>query len=301
MSNIFDEIVGNLNNNFTIEDDFKNKKNKKKKINKKNNISKENNQKSINQEGVEIVERDIPSRVKYRNKTRTHKKVEQIKEWTARDFVLYIRKLYYNKYMEDWGLQIARACIDFKEIEETLEEIFNVADPRFTKKYIDFFFEYWVDILVSKYKNFFLTFLEKTEVLESYHDYIESLKDGSLDMVGNIKLKNKVKEKELSNELIEASYFIGSDNLVFDYGIILSINWLILYKKIDKQKAIKEVLEVCKKEYKKGLFNIIEKQTEKFSPYPDWFIIKKIGPKVKAKIEFNNLDSVNDKYNFIKK
>ena len=299
MSDIFNKILGNLqdgkNTDFVIEEDIK--KNKKKKNKNISNLNLKEDGK-VDQDGVHIIHNDVASRVRYSIKSRTYRSEDRINEWTTRDFVLYMRGLYYNKYYEDWGLQIPRACMDFKCIEGALEDMFNMANPSFVKKYVDFFFEKWIDVFMGRCQSFFLSFLERKEVLIAYHNHLESLRDNSLDMEGKIKVE--LKDQKLSNELIEASCSMGYDNLVYDYGIILSINWLLLYKKIDKKEVSNKILEICKEAYGDKKFGIIEKKTEYFSPYPEWFIAKKIGPKVKANIIFEDSEDINNKYNFMR-
>jgi len=241
-----------------------------------------------------ILEPDVIKYISYKdNRTKKYFKIkENILEWSSRDFVLYAKDLYYKKYNKDCGLQIPMACKVINELKLDIENIFVSCHNILIKNYIDFFFDNYLDNIIGGGKDFYFSQLKNYDFITSFYNNYEDIEE-----------KNKI-EKESTNILdegmMESLYFLDSESFVYKYGIILSINWLINRQNLSAQKAKSKINRICKKAYCKKVFSIIEKSTEYFSPYPDWFKVKNVGSKVNVNIEFNNSNETENKYYFLR-
>jgi len=218
---------------------------------------------------------------------------ENILEWSSRDFVLYAKDLYYKKYNKDCGLQIPMACKTINELKLDVENIFISCNNILIKDYIDFFFNNYLDNIINQGKDFYFSQLKNYDIITVFYNNY-----------GEIREKNKIDKNLtniLNNKIMESLYFLDKESFVYKYGIILSINWLIFKHSLTPGKAKSSVNKICKIAYYKKLFNIIEKSTEQFSPYPDWFKVKKVGSKVNVNIEFNSLGETENKYSFLRR
>jgi len=282
---LFNKIVKNLSKNSDAEmmitkDIKKDKRKKKKDIERKDGVILETDQiKYINY-------KDIRSRKYFEIK-------ENILEWSSRDFVFYAKNLYYKKYNKDCGLQVPMACKTINELKSEIENIFISCNNILIKDYIDFFFDNYLENIINNGKDFYFSQLKDYKIITVFYNNY-----------GEVKKKNKISDEitdTLDNKIMESLYFLDKESFVYKYGIILSINWLIFKRNLTIKEAKKSVNKICKIAYYKKLFNIIEKSTEQFSPYPDWLKVKKVGSKVNVNIEFNSLEETENKYSFLRR
>ncbi len=241
----------------------------------------------------------------YRKKKRTKPK-EVIDEWTKVDFVLFARSLYLQKFKRKWDLRIPAACIEIGRIRDELTDIFGIATNLLIRDYIFFFFQNHIDYCVRKEKDFYFSQMRKKSIIEHFYDqydYKKSFED-------KITKGQDKKESLLNSKAIKNSCSVSMKNLVFNYGIVIAINWLIMNKKVDSIAAVERVYNSCVGLRKKKLFKVVKKSTEEWSPYPTWFVFKKddidsfarrlLGKSASIKTEFSDSDIINNNFTFIK-
>jgi hypothetical protein len=259
---------------------------------KKRTKKSETNLKLTGKFGTQYIDYKDIEKIKNR---KIYKIKENLEEWTSFDFVMYAHELYFDKFKKDWNLRIPAASIEITKIHDAICDIFGFCSKTMLKDCIKFFFKNHIDIFIKQRKDFYFNQLRDKNVLESFYY--------------NYRKKDKVKKdiQILSNELIEKTYILNEENIIYEYGIVIAINWLIMYKKIDKKTSISKILNVCYKAYKNNTFGKIIDITEKYSPYPEWFIFKKIdnfidkvNKEIKINVAFNNISNISDKFLFIK-
>ena len=232
-----------------------------------------------------------------------------IDKWSNRDLVYYVMDLYskkfYNTKFDQWDFGIPGCCLEINKIHDLLQDTFGMAPILMVKDYITYFFNYHIDRLVKRYGYFYFTHLKNAEAIEYFYhhyDYKESLKKYKTQK------EKKIETDHLSNEDIEKSYELSVERLLVNYGIIISVNWLIMKKNLNYKQAIQKTINGCQKIYNRRLFDTIKLSTEKWSPYPEWFIFTQIksvlnivDSSLKIKIQFNSSPMVNNKFDFFRK
>ena len=254
-----------------------------------------------NKEGLEIVEKKYPDYIGFNQikskKGWRYKKKENVDEWTTFDFFEYTRKLYIKKYNKDWNLNRGGNSLEIKKIFDVLEKKFGSVSNLLLYDYIIFFFENHIDDFMLKYNNFYFSYLHKRkDVLKSFYN--------SYDYKKILRKNFKKSKMEISSAILDRTYLLSESALVCNYGIIISLNWLIIKKKFDEKQAIELIVDSCKKLYNKDMIDIVTKSTESYSPYTEKLIFKdiekilnKIDKNLKMNIEF--IKSEKNKLDFL--
>ena len=279
---------------------LRNKKKKRKKI--KKNIESENNNDTIhNQEGfgIDSVGTEVCSYDKI-GKSKTIRDKNSLEEWGAFDFFKYARDKYNHKYSKQWDLNIGGSSLEINRIRDKFYDLFGFCCNLIMRDYIDFFFEYYMDNIIRKKGTFYFNHMRKEEIMCEFYDGYDFSRS-FFEYTRNIKKKNKI---YITNKEIQEAYLIGDTSLVSNYGIVISLNWLIIVKKMSSREATKLVVEACKELTSKGLIDVIQNATELYSPYPSnllfkspQLVINKINKNIKLNVEFKN----NDKMKFLQK
>jgi len=240
---------------------------------------------------------DIPLK-----KQRTVSKKDSLEEWGAFDFFNFARTKYVERYGETWNLKIGGSSLTINRIREKFYDLFGFCCNLTMRDYIDFFFEYYMDYHVSN-KGFFFTSMLDEKIICEFHDGYDFSQSFS-EHIKNEKIIGN--ESFISQKEIKDSFLIGDTSLVSNYGIVISLNWLLIVKKIPTKDAIKLVISACKELHIKGMIDVVKKSTELYSPYPSNLVFKspqvlmdKIDKNIKVYIEFN--ESCNKKLQFLQK
>jgi hypothetical protein len=236
------------------------------------------------------------------------KKPSNLLEWKDRDFFIYAHSLYQKKFKDGWTLNSGGAIIEIQKIRDDLSSLFGKQSNIILKDYITFCFKNYVDKLMrgNKRGKFYFKQLRFKYVLEAfYNNYGERLGDQREKEVVQGVFKNI-----LTTDALEQSYLLSEEGFVCDFGIVVAFNWLVINKKINRQLAAKKIYDVCHRIYKGDFFKIIKKATEKWSPYPDWFImkegkldlfVKKIDPTLIVNVKFEKSIKISKRFNFIRR
>jgi len=254
----------------------------------KKDILENNKNKKYKPESVKIVGEGLARVLSFDGKTkRQHSIKEDIMKWNNADLAFYVSGLYFGRYGEKWIATNINITMYMANIKESLQKMMGFSDNIILKDYFYFFFEgsSWSDDYRKKGKgNLFLKSLKEAAPIEAFanrYDYKSSLN----------KYLEQMKQKEIKtiNESdMKKSYLLGLEKFVIEYGIVLVANWMIKKENMQIKEAIidiaKSVYNVCMREG----FEEIKNNTEYFSPYPKWLILKEISL---------ILDAVNKKMN----
>jgi len=284
---------------------FKDLRDNKKRKKKKKEKNSESENKSViikNQEGFSIIGaeakfcdyREIGKKSKLKEKS-------SLEEWGPFDFFRFAHDLYLKKYKTNWDLNIAGNSLEISRIKDKFYDLFGFCCNLIIRDYIVFFFDNHIDDFIREKGDFYFSQMRKDWIILSFkeiYDFQESFKKYM------IKEKQKNKKYSLTKEEIEKSFLMGDVTLVGDFGVVVSLNWLLVVKKMSKKKAIKLVVDACKYMYKKNMIGVVKNATETYSPYPSNLIFKspqlvfnKIDKSIQLNIEFVN----NNKMEFLQK
>jgi len=229
-------------------------------------------------------------------------------EWTNRDFAIYMKIKYKEKYKEDWQLNVINITLYFDKIKDEVLKIYGHCDNVIMRDYINFFFSRWSNYFKNKSKDKILykKAFKNHEPLKDFvncHDYKASIQK----ILKKDKKDNS--QKEINDEMMEKSYLLGDSNFILEYGLILTVNWLIVKRAYDIKKAVNYVANAFYKLHKKHISQYALNNTKKYEPYPDWFLFKKyniilqvLNEKVKSNMSLS-INFVKDikKFNFLRR
>lgn len=283
---------------------------KKKKRSKKKKVFSENESSFSNDEGLNLDISKVSSVdwKEIKSSRNYFKKKESLDEWSTFDFFNYTSELYEKMFKNNgvWNLKRGGASLELKKIYDLLEENFGFKSNLMVKDYIEFFFKYFAKKYKNRNNNFYFSQLKSEEVIKSFVD--------SYNFRESFRKHLKNKEKEENSDIIKvkdinASYENGILYFLLFYGIIIPFNWFLFNKKMSKEEIIKIMMLNLKEAKRKNFLDIIINSTEKYSPYPEWFLFKKVdyllsnitGEERKINVSFVLNENIDKKYNFIKR
>lgn len=240
------------------------------------------------------------------------KKIKHIFDWDKpRDFVTFVFDLYKKKFKTELNLKLAFSCNEINRIRDDLYDLTNISAPLVTKDYILFCFDTFVPDIVKKQNKFYFSHLRNKYHMVSFansYNYRESLRK-EFDRLRSSKQEIS-KKYFLQQEEIKQGYSLSKISFLCDYGIIISVNWLIVVKGRDFDEAVNEVVDICLKIKEEGAIQVLQEATEKFSPYPSSLefkrndfnsLIEKIDVNLHFNISFSKSEDVMSEFNFIMK
>ena len=277
---------------------------KKKNIIKNKEIKKNNPAVVSNNEGLKIFASET-SHVDWRDiskSRRTCKIKESLEEWGAFDFYYFVKNLYHEKYGEEFNLRIGGSSVEINKIRDKLSDFSGFISNLIMRDYIVYFFNNHMDFYKSKY-GFYFSQMRRDEHISyfiDHYDYQSSF---------NAYTKNEKKSEgsiKISASEISKSFRVSTSTMICAYGLIISMNWLLLNKKMDKEEALKIVDGACKLLKNKGQIKVVYNSTKIYSPYPLWFPFQNINLIDSVKGLFLNSDIKFDKdsnelFNFLRK
>ena len=224
-------------------------------------------------------------------KKRTLKQKNNLEEWGAFDFFLYAQKKYTDKYGQPWDLNIGGGSLEINRIRDKFHDLFGFCCNLIMRDYIDFYFDNYIDIAVRENESFHFRLMRNDKIMCEFSDGY----DFSQSFLKYTELEKTENKSFISSKEVRESYLIGDTSLVSNYGIVISLNWLIKVKKISPVEATRMVLDACRELAAKGMTDIIKSSTETYSPYPSLILFKtpqlvmdRIDKNVKLNIEFND-------------
>jgi hypothetical protein len=278
---------------------------KKKKKKKKKKIVIESESKSDiidNNEGFAIsgLETEFCSYADIGKKGKLREK-NSLEEWGPFDFFQFANKLYVKKYKESWDLNIGGNSIEINRIRDKFYDIFGFCCNLIMRDYIVFFFNNHIDDFKREQGEFYFSQMRQDYILLSFAENY-NFKERFVNYMNREKQKNK--KFGLTKEEIKTSFDMGDFTLLANYGVVISLNWLLRIKKMSKKEAVKLIVDACNDIHKKGMIDIVKSSTEVYSPYPSNLLFKspqlvfnKIDKRIQLKVEFTD----NDKMKFLQK
>tara|TARA_Y100000310_G_C20691493_1_gene822564 strand:+ start:960 stop:1820 length:861 start_codon:yes stop_codon:yes gene_type:complete len=220
-----------------------------------------------------------------------------IEKWTGYDFTCLLHECYINKTGLDWNLNWLPVNNSVLRIKDRLLDLFGLCDNVLLRDYIHFFFRNYFDQFMRSRGDFYISFLEDQKVLSGFlksYNYTGKPQQATKKQVS-------MKEVEVSNEALEASFLLSDDIFLSTFGIVLVINWLILRRGFSNKEALEYALRACKQTTK--MREVVD-ATKKFEPYPSWFpfrAIKMFLSKMNSKYPVDIKFIANmDKYDYLR-
>ena len=277
---------------------FRDKKRKNKKI--KKVVESENNGDIIeNDEGFSLTNVEVET-VSYADigKKRRLKKKNSLEEWGAFDFFLFAQKKYSQRYSRDWGLNIGGSSLEINKIRDKFYDLFGFCCNLIMRDYINFFFNNYIDNMIQFSGQFYFSQMKQDKIMcEFCNSY--NFSQSFLQYSEGEKIENN---DSISSKEIKEAYNIGDTSLVGNYGIVISLNWLVKVKKMKIDDAARLVLDACREMASKDMMGVVISSTESYSPYPSYLsfknpqaVVNRIDKNIKLNVEFND----ESKYKFL--
>lgn len=215
-------------------------------------------------------------------------------KWVVGNFVSYMQSRYKEHFRMDWGLRFSSSCNEVTKLKDSIVDMFGFCDNIILKDYVDYFFDQHIDYYMKTNVHFYISFMRQTMPLERFYESY-SYKDSVDKGESNIVFEKRTKKGDVEEGSLEASYVLGLDRLLMDFGVVVAVNWLHMEKKKSKRDIARQVMTYVEIIKRKGSMGDLERVTAKFSPYPDDFEIKnfnsffnKFGMNVDIEFTSNN-------------
>ena len=277
---------------------FRDRKRKKKKV--KKVVESESNSTIIdNDEGFGVISRGVEfcsyDKIGSSRKVRKRNRLE---EWGAFDFFYYAEEKFKAKYGKSMRLNVGGNSVEINRIRDKFYDLFGFCCNLIMRDYIDFFFNNYMNTLIREDGAFYFRQMRNDKIIcEFYNGY--NFKQSFLKYSENEKSKIKA---PVSDVAIKEAYDVGDTSLVSNYGIVISFNWLMIFKKMSPADAARLVLNACRELNAKNMTDVVRSSTEVYSPYPSSLpfknpqkVMDRINTDIKLDVEFND----NDKYEFL--
>ena len=202
--------------------------------------------------------------------------------WSANDFAYLIKQLHYDRMEKDWNLNWLPACNSVLRVKDKLVDVFGFCDNVMLKDYIEFFFTNYFNEIMRGKDQFYIEMMRYNIVLDTFvstYDYESSATSACVNRTEHMKSEKKI--KPLTMDAIETAFLLSDETLLYEFGLIVAINWLSLRKGFETKDAAKYMYQVCHRIYQKKRFAKVKRITEKLSPYPEWLLFKNVDALVK--------------------
>jgi len=202
---------------------------------------------------------------------------DDLSEWKNSDFTIYFIQQFRKNIDEEWTCGKVSMILFFGRIFDSVAEILGFCDNIVLRDYVDFFIKEWGMYYWKKKGNFTLWYLKDDRPIKAFvekYDY-----NVSFNNFMNEKNKHKIvstdqERKEISKKRIEQYYLAGGENLILEYGLLISLNWLVICKNYSIEHANLHIMGAFSSFHLRGNYQSIIDKTESLNPYPDSFVIK---------------------------
>ena len=192
-----------------------------------------------------------------------------VSDWKNNDFSTYLIDQIRTKIDDNYEVNRIGVTLYFGRIKNCISEMLGFCDNIVLKDYIDFFIGEWGQFYVKTKGKFLIAYLKNKEPLKDfctkyhYADSVNNTKENKKDVVYSVE----------NIDMIEKLYLTGGENIIINYGLIFSFNWLISKKKFTKTEALAYIKNAYSNIKDKDTRLAIIKITEKMAPYPKDFIV----------------------------
>jgi hypothetical protein len=232
-------------------------------------------------------------------------------EWTSYDFALYFLGKYSDHLESTPSCRLSNITTNISIVHDSIVESMGFCDNVILKDYIDFLITNWMSVLLKRNRGMFKrSLMNSMDAIKNFvevYDYNSRVEALLKDKLEELDIDNPVSDgidtlDKITYEILQESFLLGYDNLLLDFGLIGSINWLIIVKKIPVETIYNKIVSSLLNFYDKPELNRVFELTQKYSPYPDWFVVKScdiIFDRLKQKYSIDlyrkfNLTFVND-------
>jgi len=203
-------------------------------------------------------------------------KKENTLDWKQRDFSIYIREKFAEKFSRNCSISTIGITTYLGNIKVKVKDRIGFCDNNILKRYIDFFYDKYIELYVDReipwifnMKSDFIL----SDFAKNYNDNQEIVIEDKKSM--NVKLKD-----------IENCYILGLKSVIREYGVLVAINYLKIINKLNDivtyEKVAKSLLELsedgCDVTYliskKIEIENQVEKNLDNFMKF--WISYKEI-------------------------
>ena len=223
-----------------------------------------------------------------------------INDWNGFDFVSYINQCYYEKTNLYLDLNTIGCAKEVLIIKDLLLEKIGAINNTILKLYIDFFMDKYLTYLIKNRRQFFFLQLKNTKPIRQFSQLVKDKNIVSIE-----KSKSIDKDQCLLDNM-ESSLYLGEDKLVLSFGIMLSLNWLIVNKSYSRKEAFTAIVSALEKIIKQNKLKECIAVTESYNDYPNHMpykanitIAEKLSEILDCDIAFNITFSDNSKFKFL--
>ena len=199
---------------------------------------------------------------------------EDLFDWKNSDFTIYFIQQFKKIINEEWTGDRVAMILYFGRIIDKISEVLGFCDNIVLKDYIDFFLKEWAMYYWKKKGNFTLWYLRDDRPLKDFvgkYDYNDSFNKYIASKSPSEKNESK---KEISKNGIEQCYLAGGENLILEYGLLIPLNWLVIYKNYSIEQSNLYVVGAFDFLYSNNNWSKVFSTTEFFNPYPESFTIR---------------------------
>ncbi|NJO65374.1 MAG: hypothetical protein HC836_46960 [Richelia sp. RM2_1_2] len=191
-----------------------------------------------------------------------------VEEWKNKDFALYLVEKIEEKYGQSMDFNVPGIIIQINTLKDKILKTKNIGQISNTllKTYIDFYFSRFADRGIVLKQGFIFNSLWNKGFLNTFSSYLN--KNGLLVKVEESSTITSEEERIIKE--IESIYNLGLKDFVEEYGVILSINWILIVKRM----PLVEAGVAITKAVKEADCNKVKEQTQMQSPYPNFFEVK---------------------------
>ncbi|MFA5759601.1 MAG: hypothetical protein WC942_09635 [Clostridia bacterium] len=248
-----------------------------------------------------------------------HKSKNNVLEWGMLDLAIYFNSKYKEKFYIDFcnPLSLRSLCPEMSKIHDKIIDLYGCCDFLILRDYISYIFKNIVDKIMNETNGvLYIKTLSNSKFIKSFlnvYDYKKSLENEMKDnkkedeevdfldeIIGKEIIQNKTSDeniyrKKINSKDILQTYLLDEDDIVLEYGIIISIAWLRFFQKISLKEAYNIVFKICCNLRNKNKLQQVVEATEYFSPYPESIKYNNFNKFVDIlKIDVINVSYVND-------
>jgi hypothetical protein len=174
------------------------------------------------------------------------KKKEEVAEWSLKDFVSYIRELYYQKYFTSIALAPAFTNMELSKLRDIMNANVILVKKDINilmKEYIDWYFDFKIYQDHVRMKNWSLKNINKPQNISAFLVYKGFGKEAV-----DIKDKKLIKSKKSVSSFVLKKYINGDEKIfIKDYGIIVPFAYLVSAHNFDWPSAMSYIKRGVKK------------------------------------------------------
>jgi len=264
-----------------------------------------------NNSGVEITGEDSANKVKWgdlnQKKRQSLKPLsENISEWSLNGFFRYIMRRYVKQFGQGKHLTIGNVLV-LQRLKDDLIKQFGFCDNVLMKNYIDFFWTNYADrVYLMKGELYFNEFRRKAIITQfsSVHDHAKAISKMTTTTITEHPKKSSL--SVFSKHNMDQTYLLGVPSLLMEYGLMLSVNFLMVQKKMDQEKSVilvNKAMDMMKNEQHRTR---VVSRTVKYWPLPSNFYFQDIesflhivSEKELKGSKTENLDSIFKAFSFL--